>query len=191
MASFYTEQELQELGLKEYGTNVLISRKCSIYGASHISLGSNVRIDDFCILSGNITIGSYVHISAYASMFSGDSHITIGDFVALSSRNVIYAESDDYSGESMVNPMVPDEYKNLQRGDVSIGRHSIIGTGSTILPGVTIGEGVAVGAMSLINKDLEEWTINVGIPCKKIKERARKPLEYEKEFLAKQVEQEK
>ena len=191
MTSFYTEQELQELGLKEYGTNVLISRKCSIYGAAHISLGSNVRIDDFCILSGNITIGSYVHISAYASMFAGDSQIMIGDFVALSSRNVIYAESDDYSGESMVNPMVPEEYKKLQRGDVSVGRHSIIGTGSTILPGVTIGEGVAVGAMSLINKDLEEWTINVGIPCRRIKERARQPLEYEQEFLAKYVEQEK
>ena len=191
MTSFYTEQELQELGLKEYGTNVLISRKCSIYGAAHISLGSNVRIDDFCILSGNITIGSYVHISAYASMFAGDSQIMIGDFVALSSRNVIYAESDDYSGESMVNPRVPEEYKKLQRGDVSVGRHSIIGTGSTILPGVTIGEGVAVGAMSLINKDLEEWTINVGIPCRRIKERARKPLEYEQEFLAKYVEQEK
>lgn len=191
MTSFYTEQELQELGLKEYGMNVLISRKCSIYGAAHISLGSNVRIDDFCILSGNITIGSYVHISAYASMFAGDSQIMIGDFVALSSRNVIYAESDDYSGESMVNPMVPEEYKKLQRGDVSVGRHSIIGTGSTILPGVTIGEGVAVGAMSLINKDLEEWTINVGIPCRRIKERARKPLEYEQEFLAKYVEQEK
>lgn len=191
MTSFYTEQELQELGLKEYGTNVLISRKCSIYGASNISIGNNVRIDDFCILSGNIKIGSYVHISAYASMFTGDSRIIIGDFVALSSRNVIYAESDDYSGESMVNPMVPDEYKNLERGDVSIGRHSIIGTGSTILPGVNIGEGVAVGAMSLINKDLEAWTINVGIPCKKIKERARKPLEYERKFLAKQAEQDK
>ena len=111
MTSFYTDQELQNLGLKEYGTNVLISRKCSIYGASHISIGNNVRIDDFCILSGNIKIGNYVHISAYTSMFSGDSHIVIGDFVALSSRNVIYAESDDYSGESMVNPMVPDEYK--------------------------------------------------------------------------------
>lgn len=191
MTSFYTDQELQNLGLKEYGTNVLISRKCSIYSASHISIGNNVRIDDFCILSGNIKIGNYVHISAYTSMFSGDSHIVIGDFVALSSRNVIYAESDDYSGESMVNPMVPDEYKNLERGDVSVGRHSIIGTGSTILPGVNIGEGVAIGAMSLINRNLEPWTINVGIPCRKIKERVRKPLEYEKDFFAKQLEQDK
>lgn len=189
MTSFYTEQELKELGLKKYGANVLISRKCSIYGASQISIGDSVRIDDFCILSGNITIGNYVHISAYTSMFSGDAYITIGDFVALSSRNVIYAESDDYSGKSMVNPMVPNEYKDLQKGDVFVGRHSIIGTGSTILPGVIIGEGVAVGAMSLINKDLEQWTINAGIPCKKLKERERQPLEYEKEFLAQQMKQ--
>lgn len=180
MTSFYSEEELEGLGLKSYGKNVLISRKCSLYGAGGISLGDHVRIDDFCILSGNITIHNYVHISAYTSMFSGDSKIEIGDYTAVSSRIAIYAESDDYSGESMVNPMVPDECRKLVAGDVSIGRHSIIGSGSTVLPGVTVGEGVSVGAMSLINKDLEPWTVNVGIPCRKIKDRSKKLLEYEK-----------
>lgn len=179
MASFYSEEELKELGLKSYGKNVLISRKCSLYGAENISLGDHVRIDDFCILSGNITIHNYVHISAYASMFAGDCSIEVGDYVAISSRNAIYAESDDYSGASMVNPMVPEECRHVESASVSIGRHVIIGTGSTVLPGVTVGEGASVGAMSLINHDIEPWTMNVGIPCRKIKERSQELLKYE------------
>ncbi|MDD7402352.1 MAG: acyltransferase [Butyribacter sp.] len=186
--SFYTEEELAQLGLKSYGKDVMISRKCSIYGAGNISLGNHVRIDDFCILSGNITIHDYVHISAYASMFAGESRIEIGDYVAISSRNAIYAESDDYSGESMVNPLVPEKCRKVQKGDVFIGKHVIIGTGGTVLPGVTVGEGASVGAMSLINKDIEPWTVNVGIPCKKVKERSRKLLEYEKYIPDKNIE---
>ena len=64
MNSFYSPEELKSLGLKEYGENVFISRKCSIYGAENIRLGSHVRIDDFCVLSGKVELGNYVHIAA-------------------------------------------------------------------------------------------------------------------------------
>lgn len=47
MTSFYTDEELAQLGLKSYGKDVFISRKCSIYGAFTISIGDNVRIDDY------------------------------------------------------------------------------------------------------------------------------------------------
>lgn len=60
MSNFYNEVELKNLGLKSYGENVLISKKCSIYGAENIEIGNNVRIDDFCILSGEIKIGNCV-----------------------------------------------------------------------------------------------------------------------------------
>ncbi len=180
MNSFYSEEELQQLGLKAYGENVLISRKCSIYGAENISIGNHVRIDDFCILSGNITLHNYIHISAYAALYAGSSTIEIGDYVAVSSRNAVYAESDDYSGESMVNPMVPEECRKVESAPVVICRHVIIGTGGTVLPGVTIGEGASIGAMSLINHDINPWSINVGIPCRQIKERSKKLLTYEK-----------
>jgi len=92
--SFYQQQELAELGLKSYGKNVIISRKCSIYGASNISIGNNVRIDDFCVLSGKIEIGNFVHIAAASLLFGGEHGIIMEDFSGLSSRCVIYAESD-------------------------------------------------------------------------------------------------
>ena len=69
MTSFYTEEELKGLGFRHIGNGVCISRKASIYGAQNISLGDHVRIDDFCILSGRIEIGSYVHVAA-ATAFS-------------------------------------------------------------------------------------------------------------------------
>ena len=51
MNSFYSKEELKEIGFKKYGENVLISRKTSIYNPEKIIIGNNVRIDDFCILS--------------------------------------------------------------------------------------------------------------------------------------------
>lgn len=180
--SFFSAEELRVLGLRAYGCNVKISRKCSIYQASSIVLGDNVRVDDFCILSGRIKIGNYVHVAAYSALYAGDIGIEIGDFSNISSRVAIYAISDDYSGNSMTNPMISERYKDLQKKKVSIDRHVIIGTGCTILPGVKIAEGSAVGSMSLVKKSTEPWTINAGIPAEKKKMRSKKLLEMEKEF---------
>ena len=181
--SFYSEEELKEIGLYAYGKNVLISRNATIYGADKIKIGDNVRIDDFCILSGNISLGSHIHIAAYCGLFGGEAGIIMEDFTTLSSRCAVYGVSDDYSGESLTNPMLPDKFRNVIEGAVTIKKHSIIGTGSTILPNVTIGEGCSVGSMSLVNKSIDAWGIYVGIPCKRIKERKKTLLELEKEFL--------
>jgi galactoside O-acetyltransferase len=177
------EEELNQLGLKKYGKNVLISKKASIYGAENISIGDNVRIDDFCILSGKIDIKSYIHIAAYTALYGGDKGIYIDDFANISSRVSIYSMSDDYSGETMTNPMVPEKYKNITNNKVIIGKHSIIGAGCVALPGVVISEGSSLGALSLINKSTEAWTINAGIPCKYIKDRSKELLKLENELL--------
>ena len=181
--SFYSEEELKSLGFKELGSNVLISRKTSIYGAGKISIGNNVRIDDYCVLSGNIAIGDHVHIAVYTALFGGNAGIILEDYVGVSSRSVIYAESDDYSGEVLTNPTIPDEYRRIISSTVILKKHSIIGTGTTILPGVVIGTGTAVGSMSLVNSSLDEWGIYVGIPCKRMKDRSKKLLELEQELL--------
>lgn len=161
----------------------MISKKASIYNPKEIEIGNNVRIDDFCILSGKIYIGDYIHISAYTSLFAGNAGIVIEDFVTISSRIAIYAITDDYSGNYMANPMIDDKYRNVQSSRVICRKHSLIGTGCTVLPGVEIGEGASIGAMSLINRDIEPWTMNVGIPAKKIKERSKNILELEQQFL--------
>lgn len=182
MNSFYSLEELKEIGFKSIGDNVLISKKCSIYSAKDITIGDNVRIDDFCILSGKIVLGNYIHIAAYCGLYGGSEGIEMKDFSGLSSRCVIYALSDDYSGEAMTNPMVSNEYRNVVSKKVSIEKHVVVGTNSTVLPGVTIGEGSSIGACSLITRNCEEWGIYVGIPAKKIKNRSKKILELEKKM---------
>ena len=173
MNSFYSEEELKNLGIK-FGKNCLISRKASFYG--DISIGDNVRIDDFCILSGKIKIGSYVHISAYC-VFYGSEGIEIEDYVGVSTRCTILTLSGDFSGNYLAGSMCPKEMRNDTGGKVKIGNYCAIGVSSVILPNLTIEEGVAVGSLSLVNKTLDKWGIYVGIPVKRIKERSKKLLD--------------
>jgi galactoside O-acetyltransferase len=182
--SFYTEEELTSLGLSSYGSNVLISRKCSIYSPQNISLGNNVRIDDFCVLSGKITIGNYVHIAAASLLFAGEHGILMKDFSCLSSRCAVYADSDDFNGKGMTNPMVPDKFRKVYGGQVIIGKHVVVGSGSTILPGVEIGEGSSVGSMGFVNKSLKPWGVYIGAPVRRLKDRDKNILELEKEFIS-------
>lgn len=180
--SFLNDAELCNLGLKTYGSNVLVSRNARFYSPYKISLGSNIRIDDFCILSGNINIGNYVHVSSHTVLTGGVAGIFIHDYANFSQRVNVFANSDDYSGESMTNPMVPDKFKKLVQEKVVIGKHVIIGCGSVILPGVVIREGCAVGALSLINQNTNEWMIYAGVPARVIKPRSRALLNLEAEL---------
>ena len=183
MTSFYDESELKELGLLQYGKNVKISRKASVYGASNISIGDNVRVDDFCILSGHIHLKNNIHIAAYSSLYGGTAGITIESFANISSRVCIYAVSDDYSGYTMTNPTIPEKYKHIQNEPVHIGKHVIVGSGCTILPGVDVAEGTGFGAMSLCKTSTEPWKIYAGIPAKIIKDRQKELLVLEKEYI--------
>lgn len=177
-----SREALQAIGFASIGKDVQISDKASFYGAERISIGSNVRIDDFCVLSageGGIEIGNRVHIAVYTSLI-GAGKITLCDFCNLSSRVSIYSSSDDYTGESMTNPTVPEEYKNVHNAPVHLGRHVIVGCGSVILPGITLEEGVAIGALSMVNKNCDAFGIYTGTPARRIKDRRRDVLDLEK-----------
>ena len=183
METYYSEEELKSLGLKKYGSNVKISRHAIIYKPEELEVGSNVRIDDFTTISGKVVLGSYIHIAQTCSLFGADAGIRMDDFTTLSSHSIIYATSDDYSGYSLACPMAPDKYKPTDINDpVHLKKYAIVGCMSVVLPGVTIGEGCSVGAMSLCNKDLEPWGIYVGIPVRRMKERSKQFLTYAEQF---------
>lgn len=183
MEGYYSVEELKDFGFKEIGERVLISKKASIYTPSRIAIGHDVRIDDFCFLVGNITIGSYIHLAPYVSIHgTGNGSVTMKDFSALSSYTTVYASSDDYSGNSITNPTVGEKYERLISSDIVIEKHAIVGLHSVILPNAYLAEGVALGAMSMLSKPTEPWGIYVGIPCKRVKERLKDCLEMEAEI---------
>ena len=174
------------MGFAAVGTNVSISDRASFYNCAGISIGSNVRIDDFCVLSagvGGIYIGDHVHVAVYSSLI-GAGRITLSDFGNISSRVSIYSSSDDYSGAAMTNPTVSPEYTGVVHADVFLGKHVIVGSGSVILPGVVLEEGVAVGALSLVNRDCKAFGIYAGNPARRVKERKLDLLKLEQRFMA-------
>lgn len=186
--AWLSEDEITSMGFARTGSNVLVSDRASFYNCKQITIGSNVRIDDFCVISGGaggITIGNYVHISVFASII-GAGRIAIGNFCAISSRASVYSSNDDYSGQALTNPMVPSDFTNVTHKDVTLGRHVIVGSGSVILPGVTLEDGVAVGALSLVNRDCLAFGIYAGNPAKRVKERKRDLLSLEAKLVQRQ-----
>lgn len=181
--SFFSEEELANIGLKRYGKNVLISRNAMLYHPHLLEIGNNVRIDDFCTISGKVVLGDYIHIAQFCGLYGGDAGIYMDDFSGVSSKVTVYATSNDYSGESMTNPMVPAKYKKTDKNEaVRLGKHVVVGCSSVVLPGVIIKDGCSVGAMSLCNKSMQEFGIYAGVPARRIKERKRTLLELEKQL---------
>lgn len=181
--AYYTEDQLKLLGFKHIGNNVKISDKASIYNCDQIEIGDNSRIDDFCVVSGKIKIGRNVHIAPFCLVAGGEKGIIFEDFSGLAYQVQVFTQSDDYSGRTLTNPTIPDEYKKESKKEIIIGKHSIVGAGSIIMPGVILSEGTSVGALSLVRKKTEEWSVYLGNPAKKIMSRKKDLLELEKQYL--------
>lgn len=177
---FFDKVAIDKIGFKFIGHNVLVSDKCSIYGAGRISIGDNVRIDDFSLLSsgcdGFIELHNHIHIAAYASLF-GAGGIVVEDFCGVSSYTAIYSANDDYGGDYLLGPEMDEDCLNVIKATVKLGKYVTVGTHSVILPGVIIEEGAILGACSLASRSLQSWTIHGGIPAKALKPRSRGLLE--------------
>lgn len=181
--AYLSPDELAGLGLKRCGTDVKISAKASIYHADRIEIGDHVRIDDFCILSGTVSIGRNVHVAVFCHVAGGRAGIVLDDFSGLAAGCHVFTETDDYTGQAMTNPTVPEAFTRLTRQPVVLGRHAIIGIQSAVFPGVTVAEGTSVGAMSLVTRSTEPWSIYAGIPARKIRDRSRALLDKERAYL--------
>ena len=141
-----------------------------IIGIENIQFGKNIIIDDFTLIyaTAPMKIGNYVHIASFASI-TGGAELIIDDFVAISQGCRILVGSDDFIDWGFGNSTIDEKYRNTKRKPVKIGKFSIIGANSVVLPGVTIGEGATVGAGSVVTKDLEPWGVYIG--NERIKER--------------------
>ncbi|WP_291857885.1 acyltransferase [Marinilabilia sp.] len=183
---YYCEQDLKEIGFKSIGKNVRIARNCTIMGLENISIGNNVIIDAYCTIvavkEGFLDVGSYVHIGGYCLLSAGDG-IVFHDFSGLSQGVKVYSRTDDYSGNFLTNPTVPEQYIGLKRGLVEIMPYVVVGAQSVILPGVNIGEGSSVGALTLVSRSLPEWGIFLGNPLRRIGDRSKDLLKFRNQLL--------
>ena len=136
--SYYDQEDLINFGFNYLGENVKVSQQAKIYNPEKISLGSNSRIDDFCIISGSVTVGCYCHITPMCLVAGGAPGIFMGDFVTLAYGTKVFAQSDDYSGKSMVNSLIPKKFKDEYLARVELHKHSIVGANSVSYTHLTL-----------------------------------------------------
>lgn len=150
---YFTAEELIGIGFSKVGADCQISRKSSFYAISG-RIGDRVRIDDFCIFKGHVDIGSHIHVAAFCSVSGAAAAVQLKDFCTLSNRVSIFTGSDDYTADTLNNSQLPDAYTTVRTGAVTIGSAVLVGAHSVILPGVTIGDGGSVGAMTVVNRSI-------------------------------------
>jgi acetyltransferase-like isoleucine patch superfamily enzyme len=165
------------LNFAQVGQDVQIWPQAKIISPEVISIGDSVIFDDFVLLMGgrSTILGSFIHISSFTSVIGG-GELVMEDFTTLSSGIRLFTGTDDFLGGSLVNSAVPHPYRLPIRTFVHIKKHAVVGANSVVLPGVTIGEGVAIGANSLVNKDCEPWTIYYGSPARPMRSRPKEKI---------------
>ncbi len=165
--------------LKSIGKNVIIGKTVRIRYPELVEIGDNVIIDDFTYISTALKLHSYVHISSGCKIIGGkNSYVEMKEFSTLAPNVVLSAGTDDYSS-GVATPLIPMEYKaNARIGRIILNKHCIIGAGSVVLPDVVFEEGSALGALSLANASLQEYTLYAGIPAKQIKKRNKSEIQF-------------
>ena len=174
------------------GKEVKVWPQAKLVNPANIALGHRTIIDDFVLIiafNQIVQIGKFVHIASFCSI-TGNGGLIMENFSGLAAGVRIATSDEDYAGGScLTNPTIFSEFRSVESKKVHIKKHAIIGTNTVILPGVTVGEGCAVGANAVITKDLEPWSICVGIPAKPIKKRpSAKIREFEKQLSEKYPE---
>ena len=177
----YTKEELEVL-LGSVGENPQIHKSVLFFYPKKITIGDNVRIDAHSILTGPITFGNYIHLGPAVHILGGEQ-VIMEDYTGLAAKVNIFSASDDYSDGYMTGPQVPIKYRKKHGGTVWLRKHAVVGCGSVLLPGVTLGIGSSVGALSVVKKDVPDFMVAAGNPAKVIKERGRLMLDFEKEMI--------
>ena len=161
--------------LKECGVDVRIGANVVIGYPELVSIGDHVAIDDFTYITTSLDIGSYVHIGPHCSIIGGKTgHCVMEDFSGLAAGCRLVCVSGDFFGSGLLHPFVPPAYRGeLHGAPITFKKFAILGTGSIVHPGVTFGEGAAVGSASLVLEDLDPWCVYFGVPAKYHKKREK------------------
>jgi acetyltransferase-like isoleucine patch superfamily enzyme len=159
---------------KEIGSGARVSSPFRFYGLNQVVLGQGVQIERDCWIQtipddkqdgeAKLVIGPYVGIGMGASI-SAASKVMIGEHVLLA-RNV-YISDHAHAFENTDRPIMRQGIAGI--GPVSIGRNSWLGQNAVVLPGVTIGEHCVIGANSVVNSCVPDFSVAVGAPARVIK----------------------
>jgi acetyltransferase-like isoleucine patch superfamily enzyme len=144
-----------------------IHEPCVLLKPEAITFGAHVRVDAFCKLEGGagMSIGAHTHIASFAHLGIGGGELAIGHDVGIASGAKVLTGSNDITGLSMSASSAPD-LQCVKRRKTTVGDYAFLGCNCTVLPGVSIGEGAAVGAGAVVTRDVPPWAIVAGVPAR-------------------------
>lgn len=135
------------------------------HGYRQLAVGRNVRVDAYAVLSvgpEGVTLGDHVHLAVGVCVFGGGGKVALGDCCYASPRSVIMTSTDGMGEDVLVGPTVPEEHRSVRSGAVTFLDGAGIGTGALVLPGVTLGIGACVGALSIAKRHVAAGHVVVG-----------------------------
>ena len=136
-----------------YPSNIKIGKKVYIYHRVVLTVGENGRIE----------IGDWSHLGVGAYLNASAGQIRIGKGTSIGALTQVYSYA------TVIPKDRESSFKPSHRvADVTIGDFVHINSCSTILPGVTIGDGAVIGAGSLVTDDVPPYTTVIGVPARKI-----------------------
>jgi len=160
------------------GTNVQISPRCEFSG--DIRLGDGVRIGDHSVLNGEIEIGQGTNLNGKNELHG---EIAIGDYCAIAPQATFRQHDHMTSKPSLQDRFYRDKFdtqlERVSKGPITVGNDVWLGSRSTVLSGVTIGDGAIVGAGAIVTEDVEPYSVVAGVPATRKKWRFRERIREE------------
>jgi len=155
-----------------YGQGVVIYEPALILRPESVFLGDHVRIDSFTKIEGGlgVVIGRYVHVTSFCHLGIGGGLLEIGEGVGMGSGVKVLSGSNIEDGYYMSVAAPPDMYV-IKRNKTVVGRGAFLGSGSIIMPGVTVGEFAIIGAGAVVTHDVPARQVWVGNPARKLRDR--------------------
>jgi acetyltransferase-like isoleucine patch superfamily enzyme len=176
----------------EIGQGVVFGQNVVLRHPHKMKIGDNVVIDDYCVLDAkgcqgiDFIIGNHVILSRGCILSAKDGKLSVGDNTNFGANCLVYAVKEVkigkdtllaaqcYVGGSMYHierTDIPPIQQGSYANGVSIGDGCWLGAGVKVMDGVAIGDGVVLGTGAVVNKNIESFTVAVGVPAKVIKKR--------------------
>jgi acetyltransferase-like isoleucine patch superfamily enzyme len=176
------------------GRKCFIEKNIRFFNPGRLLLGDRVFLGEGSLFdvggtAERITIGSDSHISRSVTIRTQCGKVSIGEKVNLGAGSFIYGYGDieigdntlianqveiiggDHTFDDVTRPM---RFQGRSPSRIVIGEDVWIGTHAIILGGVTIGKGAVIGAGAVVQRDIEEYAIAVGVPARVVRSRLGK-----------------
>ncbi len=191
----FLRSKLYPLLLGACGRNVFFGADITLRHPHKVRIGNDVVIDDGCVLdakgstNSGITIGNGVFLGRQTSVNTKDGDIVLEDGVNISAFCMVFSASQVRCGKNTLiaaytylvgggHDMTTTDTAIIDQerpsAGITIGPNGWIGTGVSILDGVTLGHDVVIGANSVVTKDVDDFAVAAGSPA--VIRRVRQPV---------------